>query len=107
MFASINFCRQNNIILLSIPPHTSHQLQSLDRTFIRPLKTYYSQEIDKWLVNHPGKRISDFDDAEIFNGAYERTANVQKAIKGFECTGIMPYYPVMQTMLLLKLVMWM
>ena len=30
---AINFCRKNNIMMLSIPPSTSHRLQPLDRTF--------------------------------------------------------------------------
>ena len=55
---AINFCRKNNIMMLSIPPSTSHRLQPLDRTFFRPLKTYYNQEIEKWLLNHPGRRSS-------------------------------------------------
>ena len=77
--------------MLSIPPSTSHRLQPLDRTFFGPLKTYYNQEIEKWLLNHPGRTVSYFDMVGIFNKAYLRSADVQKAAKGFECTGIVPF----------------
>ena len=45
--AAINFCQKHNIIMLSIPPSTSHRLQPLDCTLFEPLKTYYNQEIEK------------------------------------------------------------
>lgn len=28
----INFCKENGIVMLSFPPHTSHRLQPLDRS---------------------------------------------------------------------------
>ena len=78
-------------MMLSIPPSTSHRLQPLDYICCEPLKTYYNQEIEKWLLNHPGKRVSHFDVVGIFNKAYLQSADVEKATKGFECTGIVPF----------------
>ena len=78
-------------MMLPIPTFTSHRLQPLDYTCCEPFKTYYNQEIEKWLLNHPGKRVSHFDVVGIFNKAYLQLADVQKAAKGFECTGIMPF----------------
>lgn len=37
--AAYDFCRANNIIMLSIPPHTSHRTQPLDVAFYGPLKS--------------------------------------------------------------------
>jgi prepilin-type processing-associated H-X9-DG protein len=31
----------NNVIMISIPPHTSHYIQALDKSFFRSLKIYY------------------------------------------------------------------
>jgi DDE superfamily endonuclease len=42
---AINFARANGIVMLSIPPHTSHKIQPLDRTFFGPLKT---QLLESW-----------------------------------------------------------
>ncbi|KAH9628457.1 hypothetical protein HF086_005910 [Spodoptera exigua] len=36
--AAVKFCRQNNIHLLTIPPHSTHKMQPLDRCFFSPLK---------------------------------------------------------------------
>ena len=78
-------------MILSISPFTSHRLQHLNRTFFGPLRTYYNQEIEKWLLNHPDRRVSHFDVVGIFNKAYLQSADVQKAAKSFKCTGIVPF----------------
>ena len=90
---AINFACEHGIIMLSIPPYSSHKLQPLDRTFFGPLKTFYSQEVNKWMVNHPGKRVSDFDVAELVGKAYKRAATMQKAVNGFKVAGISPFNP--------------
>ena len=90
---AINFAKENHIIMLSIPPHTSHKLQPLDKTFFGPLKTFYNREIDKWLISNPGKRVSNWELCELFCHAYEQVATVQKALNGFRCAGIVPFNP--------------
>ena len=69
--------------MLSIPPHTSHRLQPLDKTFFGPLKPFYNREIDKWLVSNLGKRVNNWELSELFCHAYEQAATVQKAVNGF------------------------
>ena len=41
------FCREKSIKLLILPPHTSHVTQPLDVSIFGPLKTRYSQEVEK------------------------------------------------------------
>ena len=38
----IDYARANHVHLLSLPPLTSHKLQPLDRTFMKPFKQAYS-----------------------------------------------------------------
>ena len=35
---AINFCCSNGIYLIILPPHCTHKMQPLDRTFFKPLK---------------------------------------------------------------------
>ena len=79
--------------MLSIPPHTSHRLQPLDKTFFGPLKTSYNREIDKWLVSKPGKQVNNWELSELYCHAYEQAATVQKAVNGFRSAGIVPFNP--------------
>ena len=41
--AVINYCKENDIVLLSFPPYCSHELQPLDKTLYGPLKTFLMQ----------------------------------------------------------------
>jgi hypothetical protein len=45
----INLARDNHADIICIPYHSSHKIQSLDKTFIGSLKTFYCQETEKWL----------------------------------------------------------
>ena len=90
---TIEFARENHITMITLPPHTSHRLQPLDLTFFGPLKTNYNREIDRWMLNHPAQRVSDYEIGEIFGAAYLRTAVADKAITGFRAAGICPFNP--------------
>jgi hypothetical protein len=87
---AIYLARKHGIVMISIPPHTSHKLQPLDRTVYGPMKVYYHQEVDKWMVTHPGMRVDDYKVAALFRGAFLRAATAKNACSGFSCTGIWP-----------------
>ncbi|XP_072384019.1 uncharacterized protein [Diabrotica undecimpunctata] len=46
----INIAKENNVIILCFPPHTTHRLQPLDVSFMAPLNTYYEEELRMWLM---------------------------------------------------------
>ncbi|GBN96306.1 hypothetical protein AVEN_166179-1 [Araneus ventricosus] len=79
---AVLFCRENHINFLTLPPHTSHVLQPLDKCFFAPLKALYSSETEKLLVQNPGKAITLYKVSGIFQKAYNATAKVQ----GFRVT---------------------
>lgn len=54
------------VMMLSLPPHTSHRLQPLDIAFFRPLKVYYSQQIDQWMRANPGRAVTMFQLRRLF-----------------------------------------
>ncbi|KAB0795413.1 hypothetical protein PPYR_12252 [Photinus pyralis] len=89
------FCKSHGIIMVSIPPHTSHKLQPLDLTFFGPLKNAYSRQCNLFLkrkISNPqeGNTLTPYDVAEIFKVAYEQVANVEKGVSGFAAAGIYP-----------------
>jgi len=87
---AVEFCRCNNITLLSFPPHTTHKLQPLDLSFFGPLKKFYNSACDNWMAMNPGKRIGFYDIAGLFRIAYLRAATMEKGISGFAAGGIFP-----------------
>ncbi|XP_070188805.1 uncharacterized protein [Littorina saxatilis] len=87
---AINQARENGVILLSLPPHTTHKMQPMDRSLFKPLQTYYDQAIESWLRNHPGRRVTPFQVCTLFNEAYLKAAKMSTAINGFRSCGIWP-----------------
>jgi hypothetical protein len=70
--------------MLSIPPHTSHQLQTLVPTFYAFIKTGR----DLCLNIHGYDRISHFEVVELFNIPYLKRVKTQKPTSGFTVAGI-------------------
>ncbi|GLV31395.1 hypothetical protein CBL_10774 [Carabus blaptoides fortunei] len=91
--AAIEKCRNNGVIMVTLPPHTSNRLQPLDISNYGPLKIYLAQEMDRWMTNHPGKRITDYDMAPILKNAYMKAFTPSNIKKGFEKSGIYPFNP--------------
>ena len=83
----IDMARESNVILLCYPPHCTHRLQALDVAFMKPLSTNYSNEIRKWLRNHPGRVVTLYQVAELFGNAYIKSATMQTGLNGFKKTG--------------------
>lgn len=90
---AVEMARQNGIVMLCLPPHTTHQMQPLDKTFYGPLKVNYNRECDKWMVTNAGRRISQYDQASLFSAAFIRSATMEKAVSGFRSTGLWPFNP--------------
>lgn len=88
---AIKLARENNVCLLTLPPHTSHKLQPLDRTVYGPLKSYYNSGCQSWLTNNPGKRITIYDVSEILGQVYNLAFSTSNCVSGFKATGIFPF----------------
>ena len=43
---ALELASKSGVIMLSLPPHTSHRMHPLDLTFFKLLKTYYYQQIE-------------------------------------------------------------
>ncbi|XP_030758031.1 uncharacterized protein LOC115883762 [Sitophilus oryzae] len=90
---AINLARNSGITMLTLPPHTSNKLQTLDVSVFAPFKTYLAKEMDHWLTNHPGCRSTEYDMAPMIKNALCKAFTPINIIKGFEKTGIYPYNP--------------
>lgn len=88
---SLTFCKNNGIILLTIPPHTSHKLQPLDRTVYGSLKKFFNSACNTWMISNPGKMISIYNVAALLGQAYPQAFTPLNIMRGFEKTGIWPY----------------
>jgi hypothetical protein len=87
-----DFCKQNNIITLCMPAHSSHLLQPLDIGCFGPLKKAYSKEIENLVRKH----VTHITKVEFFNAfktAFFATLGEGNIQGGFRGVGLVPYDP--------------
>jgi hypothetical protein len=70
----ITLARQNHADIICLPPNSSHKMQPLGKAFMEPLKTFYYQEIEKWLRSHPERVVTVYEISELFGNVYKRAA---------------------------------
>jgi hypothetical protein len=85
----INYCDQNRILVLILPPHSMHRLQPLDVGLFQPLSTAYSAQLDNLTAKSGGlvsmkKRMF----WSIFKPAWEASFTAKNIINGFAKCGI-------------------
>ena len=87
---AIDFAKQNGVVILTLPPHTSHKMQPLDRTVFGPFKTYYNVSLNEWMLENPGKSVTIYDIAPIVGKVFNKAFTKSNIEKGFMVTGIYP-----------------
>ena len=87
----IDKAKEHGVVLLTLPPHTSHRLQPLDRSVYGPLKKYFNSCCNDWQLSNPGKAITIYEISAILGKAYPRAFTPANIISGFRITGIYPY----------------
>ena len=68
---AVNLAKENGVVLVTLPPHTSHKLQPLDRTVFGPLKGLYNRAIDTWMRENPAKAVTIYDVAPFVSDAFQ------------------------------------
>ena len=54
----ILYPREHYIHMISLPPHTTHKLQPLDRTIMRPFKAAYNEACTEWMNRYRPLKIA-------------------------------------------------
>jgi hypothetical protein len=83
------YCKENKIITLCMPPHSSHLLQPLDVGCFGPLKKAYSREIEH-LIKCSITHISKTEFLPAFHAAFQATMTESNIKGGFRGAGLVP-----------------
>lgn len=89
----LELVRASGVLLLSLPPPTTHRLQPLDMGFFKLLQTYYDRYIRRWLHSHNGHVFTEYQVGEAFSEAYGKTTSNETALNAFKKCGIWPLNP--------------
>jgi hypothetical protein len=88
---AIELARDSGVIILSIAPYTTHNLQPLDVAVYKTFKSCFEKAVDVFQKNYPGSRVNKYDVSKLVKTAYEKSATVENATHGFHKRGILPF----------------
>ncbi|EFX75902.1 hypothetical protein DAPPUDRAFT_249755 [Daphnia pulex] len=77
--------------LLTLPPHTSHELQPLDVSVFVAMKKFIKAAHMEWYRNNPGKRITIHEIAGLSKDPFYKAMTPANLISGFKRAGIYPF----------------
>jgi hypothetical protein len=86
------YCADNKIVTLCMPPHTSHLLQPLDVGCFSTLKRAYGLEVAE-LAREGVYHIDKIDFLTIYTKIRPTVLTQQNILGGFRATGLIPYCP--------------
>ena len=86
-------------IIFSLPPHSSHETQPLDKGPFGPLKSASRETCQNFLCDNPGKVVTRFTFSKLFNEAWTLSMTMRNIQTVFKFTGI---FPVNRDVVILK-----
>ncbi|KAF7571217.1 hypothetical protein PtrM4_112190 [Pyrenophora tritici-repentis] len=87
-----DLCKEKDIILLCMPAHSSHLLQSLDVACFSPLKRKYGDAVSS-LARNRTNYISKETFLPAFKAAFEQSITKENIQAGFRAAGLVPHDP--------------
>ncbi|EFX65196.1 hypothetical protein DAPPUDRAFT_117480 [Daphnia pulex] len=85
-YSVVMYCKEQGIILQTLPPHTSHGSQ----TFYDPFRRYLKQGNDEFMRRNPGKAITIYAVPIISKLVIEKAFPEHNIKQGFSAIGIFP-----------------
>jgi len=85
--------RDNDVVLLCLPSHTTSALQPLDVSVFGPFKKYYYAETNNFIRTNPQKKLNRYNLGQLIARAWIRATTPANAISGFRGSGIYPVNP--------------
>ena len=87
-------CDDLNILVMILPPHSTHRLQPLDVSLFSPLATYYTEGLNHLMFNSLGMvSMSKRMFWTVFRSAWQNAFTSENIRSAFFKTGIFPLNP--------------
>ena len=90
---AIDFCRNNDIILFCLPPHTTHALQPLDVAVFKSLKDKFFKAVRALSFTKKNFVVSKREFSRVVKCPLEEAFSIPNIKSGFRKTGIFPFNP--------------
>ena len=66
---AVTLTKKNDVILFTLVPHTTHEMQPLDTAVYALLKTHWQDSCHHYLQSHPGTLIIKYQFNQVFSEA--------------------------------------
>ena len=73
--AATDMAREAGVVMVSLPPHTTHRFQPLGGAFFGPFGKYYNDALMMWMKEHVGRPVTTWQVDEILNVAYRKVSS--------------------------------
>ena len=89
----LRLAKESDVVMLCLPPHTTHEAQPLDCGVFGPLKAHWSHACHAYLQQNPGRVITRFQFSSLFSQAWSAAVSPANIIAGFRTCGVYPFNP--------------
>ena len=89
----LRLAREHDVIILYLPPHTTHEAQPLEYGVFGLLKAHWSNVCHSFLQQNPGRVITRFQFSSLFFEAWGMAVTPSNIIAGFRTCGVYPFNP--------------
>ena len=90
---AVRLAKENDVILFTLVPHTTHEMQPLDTAVFGPLKIHWRDACHDFMQANPGKVISKYTFSTLLNTAWMKAMVPKNIINGFRTSGVYPFNP--------------
>lgn len=87
------FCRDKDIVLITLYPNATHILQPLDVGFFRPLKASWEKTVHRWKLDTEGARLTKHYFAGELKKAIDAINSCEILQSAFKACGLHPFNP--------------
>ena len=85
--------KKHNVHVFTIPPHTSHLPQLLDKTPFAQFKIQWEKHLTQYNNENRGRCLNKVNFWDVFTPAFNAAMSLKNILSGFRKTGISPYNP--------------
>lgn len=88
---TIQFAKDNDVVIFVLPPHTTHECQPLDVSFFGALKRHWQQSCHQFYQANHGVVISKLNFCKVFKPAWLKAICPTNICNGFKKSGVFPF----------------
>jgi len=85
---TIRMAAKEKVVLCTLPPHTTHLIQPLDRGYFGPLKVSWCRVCQAFYAKNPGKVFTIYEFSSLFSQAWFQSMTIANVTSSFKATGV-------------------